>query len=69
MWNYATIRSIEFVDGEQVLTIVVDGSVKILMKPSVFENNMFLPNDFVKVSCTKNSPSVIHDIVCVDKVF
>jgi len=36
MWNYATIRNIEFVGGEQVLTIVVDGSVKILMKPSVF---------------------------------
>lgn len=69
MWNYATIRNIEFVGGEQVLTIVVDGSVKILMKPSVFENNMLLPNDFVKVSCTKNSPSVIHDIVYVDKVF
>ena len=69
MWNYATIRSIEFVNDEQVLTIVVDGSVKILMKPSVFENNMLLPNDFVKVSCTKNSPSVIRDIVYVDKVF
>ena len=69
MWNYATIRSIEFVDGEQVLTIVVDNSVKVLMKPSVFENNMLLPSDFVRVSCTKNSPSVIHDIVYVDKVF
>lgn len=69
MYNFATVRKIEFIDGEQILTVVVDGSIKVLMKPSVIENNMLLPNDFVKVSCTKNSPSVIHDIVYVDKVF
>jgi hypothetical protein len=69
MWNCATIKNIEFVDGEQVLTIVVDNSVKVLMKPSVIENNMLLPNDFVKVTCNKNSPSIVEDMVFVDKVF
>ena len=69
MYNFATIRSVEFVDGRQILIIVIDNMVKVLCNPSILENNMLLPNDFVKVTCDKNSPSIIYEMVYVDKVF